>query len=146
MSTSANTSTFGYFPQYSGVSTSGLNTTAPSTTKLAPELLAAAGNQTIAASTVIGGFLQHDPSGGPSTATYPTAAELIALIGNKVGTCIEFTHRNIADAAETITVAPGAGMTMSCTLTIAQNQQKTWKIVVTGATTVNAYSMGAVTF
>lgn len=140
-------SQFGYFVEYSGASESGLNPVQTFTTsKLKPTLVAAAGNQTLTADIVLGGFLQHDPSGGPSTVTYPSAADLIAKIGKIAGTAFDFTHRNTADAAETITVAPGTGMTMSGTLTIGQGEQTTWRIVVTSPTTVNAYSMGKVSF
>ena len=144
---SSTLSSFGYATEYSGVTESGLNPVQWfTTTKTKPTLVAVAGDQTLTANVVLGGFLQHDPSGGAVTVTYPSAADIIAEIGSLYGTTISFTHRNIADAAESITVAGGTGMTMSGTVTIAQNQQITYHIVVTSPTTVDAYSMGVVTF
>ena len=141
------TSKFGYFPSYTGATEAGLNPAQTfSTGKVSATTVAAAGDQTLTAAIVAGGLLLHDPSGAGVNVTYPSAADIIALVGNAVGTSVDFIHRNTADAAETITCVAGAGMTLSGTATIAQNQQRTWRIVVTGATTVTAYSLGSVAF
>lgn len=144
---SSNSSSFGYAVEYSGVSESGLNPSQTfSTGKVQSTTVAVAGDQTLTADIVVGGFLLHDPSGGVSTVTYPDAADIIAKIGAVEGTSVDFTHRNTADAAESIVIVGGADMSMSGNLVINQGQQATWRIVVTSPTTVTAYGMGVVSF
>lgn len=140
-------SSFGYQPVYSAVTEAGL---APSQTfsngKATAVTVAAAGNQVLTAAIVLKGILLHDPSGGASQVTYPSAADLIKAMGGIVGTSVDFVHRNTADAAETITCVAGTGMTLSGTATITQNNQRTWRIVIDSPTTVTAYSLGTVVF
>jgi len=107
--------------------------------------LTTAGAVTYTAAQLIGGLILRDPNGGARSDVSPTAALIIAAIGGqKIGTSFEFTIRNTADAAETITVTAGTGVTLSGTMTIAQNNSKRFLVLITAATTVTIYSLGTV--
>lgn len=102
-------------------------------------------NQTLTAAQLLGGFIDRDPNGGARTDTLPTAALMIAALNQGgVGNAIEFTVKNSADAAETITIAAGTGGTEKGTMTIVQNNSKRFMLIVTGATTYDVYSLGTV--
>ena len=106
-----------------------------------------AGAATLTTAQILGGLILRDPAGAGRTDTTPTAAELYAALGspkNPENMAIEFTIRNDADAAETITLAGGTGVTISGTATIAQNNSKTFLAVFTDASTVTVYSLGTV--
>jgi hypothetical protein len=99
------------------------------------------------AAQILGGLILRDPNGGARSDTLPTAAAIVAAIPNcQVGTAFEFTVRNTADAAETITVSTASGLTLSGTMTIAQNNSKRFLAVVTnvGTPAVTVYSLGTV--
>lgn len=102
---------------------------------------------TYTAAQLLGGLILRDPNGGGRSDVSPTAALIVAAIpGATVGQSFEFTIRNTADAAETITVTAGAGVTLSGTMTIAQNNSRRFLAVLTnvGAATeaVTIYSLG----
>jgi len=82
------------------------------------------------------------------TATTVTTSLLTAVPGAIVGTSFIVTIRNTADAAETITMTTNTGLTLSGTMTIAQNAQKSFLVTFTDVSTaaVTIYSMGSVTF
>lgn len=106
---------------------------------------ATAGAVTFTAAEVLGGLILRDPAGAGRADLLPTAASLITELGEPgVGTSFEFTIRNTADAAETITVTTNTGLTLSGTMTIAQNNSKRFLAVVTSATTITVYSLGTV--
>jgi len=114
-----------------------------------PVTLATAGNLTLTAGQILSGLILRDPAGGARTDTLPTAALLVAAMpGATVGSSFTFTIRNTADAAETITVASGTGGTDSGTMTIAQNNSKTFLVRLTrvdsGNEAYTAYSLGTV--
>lgn len=106
-----------------------------------------ASDQTYTAAQIIAGMILRDPNGGARQDTLPTAADLLAAIpGAIVGTGFEFVLRNTADANETITVAAGAGGTVSGTATVAQSNSKRFLVVLTnigtGTEAYTAYSLG----
>lgn len=108
---------------------------------------ATAGNLTYTAAQLLGGLILRDPAGGARDDVTPTAALIVAALNHvQVGDSFEFTIRNTADAAETITVTAGDGVTLSGTMTIAQNNSKRFLAVVTAVTTpaVTIYSLGTV--
>jgi hypothetical protein len=112
--------------------------------------IATAAAVTFTAAQVLGGLILRDPAGGARADLLPTAAALQALIqGVGVGASFEFTIRNTADAAETITVTTNTGLTLSGTMTIAQNNSKRFLVVVTaigaGSEAMTVYSLGTVT-
>jgi hypothetical protein len=100
---------------------------------------------TYTAAQFLGGLILRDPAGASRSDVTPTAALIIAAITQAgVGNSFEFTIRNTADAAETITLTAGTGVTLSGTMTIAQNNSKRFLCVVTASTTVTIYSLGTV--
>ncbi len=110
-----------------------------------------AGAVTYTAAELLGGLILRDPNGAGRSDVTPTAELLIAAIpGVMVGTSFEFDIRNTADAAETITITAGTGATLSGTMTIAQNNGKKFRVVITnnlqGAATYTVYSLGTYTF
>jgi len=106
---------------------------------------ATAGDVTFTATQILGGLILRDPAGGARADLLPTAATIIAALGNPaVGEAFEFTVRNTADANETITITTNTGLTLSGTMTVAQNNSKRFLALVTAATTVTVYSLGTV--
>lgn len=104
-----------------------------------------AGAATYTAAHLLGGLILRDPNGASRSDVTPTAALLIAALpGFAVGDSFEFTIRNTADAAETITVTAGTNVTLSGTMTIAQSNSKRFLVLVTAATTVTIYSLGTI--
>lgn len=102
---------------------------------------------TYTATQLLGGLILRDPNGGARSDVTPTAALIIAAITQAAtGNRFEFTIRNTADAAETITITAGTDVTLSGTMTIAQNNSKRFLVEVTGATTVTIYSLGTVVY
>jgi len=94
---------------------------------------------------LLGGLVLRDPNGAGRADTVPTAANLIAALNKPtVGASFEFTIRNTADAAETITLTTNTGATLSGVMTIAQNNSKRFMLVLTSATTYTVYSLGTV--
>ncbi len=110
---------------------------------------ATAGAKTYSAAELIGGMVLRDPAGGNRNDVSPAAADIVAgFAGGVVGSSFEFTIRNAADAAETITLTAGAGVTLSGTMTIAQNNSKRFLCrldnVGAGTEAVTIYSLGTV--
>lgn len=97
------------------------------------------------------GFILRDPNGLARADVTPTAAQIVAAYPDcYVGFSFDVEIRNTADAAETITLTAGTGVTISGTATIAQNNTKTFRFYVTndtiGSEAVTAYSRGTVVF
>ncbi len=106
---------------------------------------ATADNHTYTAAELLGGLILRDPNGGARSDPTDTAANIIAAITQAgVGNSFEFTIRNTANAAETITVTAGNDVTLSGTVTIAQDNSKRFLCVVTASTTVTIYSLGTI--
>lgn len=105
-----------------------------------------AGAITLTAAQILGGLILRDPQGNRSDLV-PTVASLYDAIGKPndvTGLSFEFTIRNTANAAETITVTTNTGWTLSGTMTIAQNNTKRFKVVFTSPTAAVLYSLGTV--
>lgn len=114
---------------------------------ITPATVTTATAVTLTSGQVRGGLVLQDPNGGAVTTTLPTAALLVAACpGVMEGQAFYFTIRNTADAAETITVAAGTGGTTSGTMTIAQNNSKTFLVRFTAVDSGNeaytVYSIG----
>jgi hypothetical protein len=127
--------------------------TSPSVTwtalALRPQLVVStkntAGVVTYTAAELIGGLILRDPNGAGRSDVTPTATQIVAAIPcASAGDTFEFDIRNTADANETITLTAGTDVTLSGTMTIAQNNTKRFKVVVTDATTpaVTIYAIG----
>ena len=107
--------------------------------------LSTASAVTFTAAQILGGLILRDPNGGARADKVPTAANLIAALEDSfTGLSFEFTIRNTADAAETITLTANTGATLSGTMTIAQNNSKRFLVVITGAAAYSVYSLGTV--
>lgn len=105
-----------------------------------------AGAITLTAAQILGGLILRDPQGNRSDLV-PTVASLYEALGKPndvAGLSFEFTIRNTANAAETITVTTNTGWTLSGTMTIAQNNSKRFKVVFTDPATATLYSLGTV--
>jgi len=99
---------------------------------------------TITAAELLGGFIDGTPTGA-ATYTLPTGTLMGAALNQVgIGNAIEFTIKNSAGGAHTITVAAGADGTGKGTLTIAQNNSKRFLLIMTAATTYDVYSLGTV--
>lgn len=97
-----------------------------------PVLIATAGVATYTAAQILTGLVLRDPAGAGRSDVTPTAALIVAAIPNAViGSVFEFVLKNEADAAETITVTAGAGVTLAGTMTIAQNNQRRFRVQIT---------------
>jgi hypothetical protein len=110
-----------------------------------------AGAVTYTAAELIGGLILRDPAGASRSDVSPTAALIVAgIAGAIVGSSFEFTIRNDADAAETITLTAGEGVTLSGTMTIAQSNSKRFLAVCTnvgsGTEAVTIYSLGTIVY
>ena len=100
---------------------------------------------TMTAAQVLGRLLLRNTNGANRADLLPTVANLIAGLGDVVvGTSFDFTIRNTSAGAETITVTTNTGWTLSGTMTIAQNNSKTFRVVITGAAAATLYSLGTV--
>lgn len=113
--------------------------------------LSTAGALTYTAAQILGGLILRDPNGAGRSDVFPSAALLAAAIpGVAVGSSFMTLLRNTADAAETITMTAGAGVTISGTATVAQNASKLWLFLFTNVTPGSeayiVYSMGSSTF
>lgn len=127
-----------------------ISTTGVILTGGAPVTITTAGAGTYTAANMKTGLILRDPTGAARTDTCATAAQLVASLDfPKVGSSFEFTVRNTADANEVITVAAGSGGTDSGTMTIAQNNSKRFRVVLTnvgsGTEAYTLYSLGTFT-
>src|SRR5262245_41177054 len=110
-----------------------------------PSTIGTAGKVTYSAAQVLGQLILRNTNGAARSDVTPTAAQLIAALPNcKAGSSIEFTIRNTAGAAETITVTAGSGVTLSGTMTIAQNNSKRFllRIDTLSPAAATLYSLG----
>lgn len=109
----------------------------PATT--APAVITTAGAGTYTAANLKTGIITRDPNGAARTDTTDTAANIIAAAGLNLTKNYqekEVLIHNNADAAEAITLAAGAGVTLKGTITIERDCAVRIAIVRTSATTV----------
>ncbi len=122
------------------------------TKKVTVSTIATVGNVTYTIAQLLGGLIKRDPAGGARSDVTPTAALIVAGIFEcQNGDAVEFALTNTADAAETITVTAGTGVTLdpAGTFAVAQNQTGRYLAVVTdkgsGSEAVTVYSLGVFT-
>lgn len=78
------------------------------------------------------GLILRNTAGAGRADLVPTAAALVAAMPGVVNnTQMLFTIRNTAGAAETITVTTNTGATLSGTMTIAQNNMRQFRLIIT---------------
>lgn len=105
----------------------------------------------LTAAQVVTKLLLIDTGGSDRLVTTPTAALLVAAIGNaKVGSSFVLTVRNTADADEDITITGGTDVAISGTATVLQNATKDFIVVVenvtSGSEAITMYSNGTKVF
>jgi len=99
---------------------------------------------TLTAAELLGGFIDGTPTAA-ATYTLPTGTLMAAALNQAgIGNAIEFTIKNSAGGAYTITVAGGTGGTAKGTMTIAQSNTKRFLLIMTAAATYDVYSLGTV--
>lgn len=108
--------------------------------------LTSAAAVTYTAAQILGGLIS-DAISEANAATLPSAADVVAAIaGCAVGTSFDFFVKNAAASAISITLTAGTGNTLVGTATIAQNNTKHVRAIVTNITgaaeAVTYYSMG----
>lgn len=107
------------------------------------QTVATAADVTYTAAQILSSIILRDPAGGARADLFPTAAAIIAALKNPVrGSFFLVAIRNTADANETITMTTNTGLTLSGTMTIAQNNSKLFIVQVTSSTTCSIYSVG----
>lgn len=106
---------------------------------------------TLTAAQITGGLILRNTNGAGRSDTLPTAALLVSYFSKSglrpiPGQRFQFTIRNTATAAETITILAGTGVTISGTATIAQNNTKRFEVEFTntnaGSEAYTCYSLG----
>lgn len=103
----------------------------------APTVVTTAGAATLTAAGFASGIIKRDPNGASRTDTTPTAAQLIAGLGLTADYQYKFcTIHNNADAAETITLSGGTGVTLKGAITCEQSTVIRLCVVRTSSTTV----------
>lgn len=94
-----------------------------------------AGVATYTIAQLLKGLVKRDPSGGARSDVTPTAALIVAGIeGCQVGSTFFLVIKNTANAAEAITVTAGTDVTLTGTMTIAQNYLRMFLVEVTNIT------------
>jgi hypothetical protein len=102
-----------------------------------------AGAATLTAAAVLGGRITRDPAGSNRTDVLPTGT----LLDDEdtslaTGDAFTFVLDNTADAAETITLDMGVGLTnRGAAITVAQNTSAVLQLVKTGTATYNVYRL-----
>ena len=112
-----------------------------------PATISTAGAVTYTTDQILGGLIRRDTNGGARTDILPTASLLVAAMqGVQVGHSFQFDIKNIAAAANTLTVSAGAGGTTEGTMTVAQNNIRYFQVVFTnvgiGTEAYTVYSLG----
>lgn len=104
-----------------------------------------AGAATLTAAALAGGIITRDPNGAARTDTTDTAEAIIAALGLVAdGDCALCYLINTADAAETLTLQGGTGVTFAnAAQTLAQNEAALLLLRRTGAAAVTVYILGA---
>lgn len=98
-----------------------------------------AGAGTYSAAQLLEGLIKRDCTGAGRTDTTDTAANILAAAGSKLGEVYQqlfVTIVNTSDAAETITLAGGTGVTLKGTITCEQNCAIRIAILRTGTATL----------
>jgi len=132
-------STAGLGPAALGLNIEGVNATT------------AADTATLTAAQILGGLITGTPTAAANYTT-PTAALLIAALQALgvpyLNESFEFSIKNTSAGANTITVVGGTGVTIVGTATIAQNNIKRFRLIITDPVlqTINVVSLGTSVF
>lgn len=118
-----------------------------------PVVIATAAAVTFTPAQLLSGLIIRDPAGAGRADVLPTAALLaLEIPALEVGASFEFTLRNNADAAETITLTASAGNTISgagqstTVSTVVQNNSRRFLVVFTNVSPgTEAYTIYSLT-
>lgn len=102
-------SNFGNQPEYSGLTRNSLAGTSSSGLSVVSVDTAASTAVTLTASQIAGGVLLHTGTSAIDVTT-PSASDIAALCGNRVGNSIQYYHRKAGTG--TATVLAGSGVTL----------------------------------
>ena len=106
-------------------------------------VLTTGGAQTYSITQYLGGYIARDPNGTAVTDITPTAVDLAASLPYlPVGGFFDVTIKNTADAAETITLNGGVGVTLIGAITVAQSQTAVLRNIKTGSATFDVVKLG----
>lgn len=120
--------------------------------QILPVSISTAGNVTYTTAQLLSGWIMRDGNGGARTDTLPTAAAMVeAVQGAMVGTSFEFELRNVSGTAIAITLAAGAGGTLSpASTSVAQSNTRSYLFnftnVTIGSEAYTVYSRGTAAF
>lgn len=105
---------------------------------------AALENTTLAAGNITGALYVNFINTGttPQTLTTRTAAQMFADHAARVGDTYMLAIRNGSSGANTATIGAGDGVTLTGTMTIAQNVTRFFHVTFVSATAVTIQSMG----
>ncbi len=101
-----------------------------------PQTISTAGNVTYTPAQLMAGWINRDGNGGARTDTLPSASAMAnAIQGVMVNTSFEFELRNTSGTAIAITLAAGAGGTLSpAASSVAQSNTRSYLLVFTNVT------------
>jgi hypothetical protein len=103
---------------------------------------ATASNVTYTPAQFLGGMIFRDTGGVARNDTTPSASAMLAAMpGAFVNQSIDVYIKNTSAGAFGITVLAGAGVTLNGTMTIAQNQARIFRLIVTAIGTTPTYTL-----
>lgn len=131
--TKISTSNFGNLPEYSGLTRNALAGGASSGLSVVSLNTASSATATLTAPQIAGGVLLH--TGGTAiTVTTPSATDIAAACGNRVGNSLLYYHRKAGTG--TATLAAGAGVTLVDTPAVTVGSTASILMVVTAMSPV----------
>lgn len=93
------------------------------------------------------GWIDRDCNGAGRADLMPTAAQLYTQFGSpEVNTTFQFIIKNTSGAANSVTLTTNTGITLTGTMTVAQNNLKIFHMTFTSPTAVTVYSLGTLVF
>jgi hypothetical protein len=118
---------------------------------IAPVTVGTAGPVTYTPAQFLGGLIIRDCAGAVRSDTTPTAAAIIeglTVSGRPpvVGNAVEIIIRNTSAGAFAVTLLAGAGVVLAGTMTINQNENRKFLVMVGASGVVTVTSLGAAAF
>ena len=125
----SSTSNFGNTPEYSGLTRNSLAGASSSGLSVVSVNTGAATTVTLSASQIAGGVLLHTGTSAIDVTT-PSASDIAALCGNRVGNSIQYYHRKAGSG--TATILAGSNVTLVDTPAIVAGTTASILMLVTG--------------
>lgn len=115
----------------------------PGQTPVQASTISTVGVATYTGAQYLGGYIARDPNGANRTDVTPTATSINSARPSLiVGSFFDTTIKNTADAAESVSLSGGIGVTVIGTITISQNETGVVRTIKTGATTYDVVQIG----